>query len=161
MSLATVEILTTRLSAMFSRISALVIASALIASTANACIFVQPSAEDVADKATTLLRVLITEVKLVKRERKTLSDQRDQIEVHYEVLERIKGKSPSSRVFRTENSEPGACGALHFLVGFEYILGAITSHPSAPLYGVTSLFPNAPGSQKRRQELRTLTSRMR
>jgi hypothetical protein len=137
-----------------------VVALAVIASPLAACTVLGLSAEEVA-KSELLLRVLVTEVRLVTRPSPDLGAKRSLIEVHYEVLERLKGTPPSSKTFRTQASVPGECGALHFLAGFEYLLAMQGGKPEVSLRGTEPLYPDVPGAQERLQELRKLTGHAR
>ena len=136
------------------------VALAVIASPVAACTVLSPSAEEVA-KSELLLRVLVTDVRLVIRASPDPGAKRSLIEVHYEVLERLRGNAPTSRTFRTQASIPGECGALHFLVGFEYLLAMQSGKPEVSLRGTEPLYPDVPGAQQRLQELRKLTGHMR
>lgn len=120
-----------------------------------ACSIRSPTVEEVAQNASVILRVLITEVKLIREPGQNAS--KALVEAKYEVMERLKGTVPAIRMVRVGLSQPGECGGFFFLAGTEYILAINESRPNARLFGTEVLLPEIPGSQERLRKLRSLT----
>ncbi len=112
-----------------------------------------------------LLRVLVTGVRLVKPMPHGPLEQVGQVEVEYEVLERFKGSPPLKRNFRAKLQlwpwDSTRCsGGTVYTVGWEYILFS-GKDPNGPTHITQAISLNAPHSDKRLQEIRALTTRVK